>query len=121
MRVLLSIKPEYALQIFDGIKKYEYRRVIFKKPVEKIIVYASSPVQLVIGEFQIDELISTSIDELWEQTQEYSGISKEYYYRYFSNVDEGYAIKIGEVKRYATPKTIQEVFGINPPQSFAYV
>ena len=44
MNVLLSIKPEFAFKIFDGTKKYEFRKSIFKKPgVKKVIVYASSP------------------------------------------------------------------------------
>ena len=54
MRVLLSIKPEFALKIFDGSKRYEYRRSIFKRGgVTKIVVYASDPIQKVIGEFKI--------------------------------------------------------------------
>ena len=30
MKVLLSIKPEFAEKIFDGTKLYEFRRSIFK-------------------------------------------------------------------------------------------
>ena len=31
MKILLSIKPEFAERIFDGSKKYEFRKVIFRK------------------------------------------------------------------------------------------
>lgn len=34
MKVLLSIKPEFAERIFNGSKKYEFRKVIFKNPDE---------------------------------------------------------------------------------------
>ena len=43
--ILLSIKPEYANKIFDGQKRYEYRKRIPKKEVSKIIVYSSAPEQ----------------------------------------------------------------------------
>ena len=53
MKVLLSIKPEFADKIFNGTKKYEYRRSIFKKKeVKTVVVYASSPIQKIIGEFE---------------------------------------------------------------------
>ena len=68
MKVLLSIKPEFAEKIFNGTKKYEYRRVIFKNKVETIVVYASDPVQRVIGEFEIGEILHKDIEQLWEYT-----------------------------------------------------
>ena len=33
MKVLLSIKPEFAEKIFNGTKKYEFRKSIFKNKV----------------------------------------------------------------------------------------
>ena len=39
MTALLSIKPEFAEAIFDGTKKFEFRKVKFKKNVNKIKVY----------------------------------------------------------------------------------
>jgi predicted transcriptional regulator len=42
MRVLLSIKPEFAFKILM-VKKYEFRKVVFKNPkVKTVVVYASS-------------------------------------------------------------------------------
>ncbi len=58
MKVLLSIKPEFAFKIFNGTKKYEYRRTIFKKcEVTIVLVYATYPIQKVIGEFEIGEIL----------------------------------------------------------------
>jgi len=63
MKVLLSIKPKYAEMILSGEKKYEFRRAIFKKPgISKVVIYASSPVSKVIGEFEITQgLIKNSM------------------------------------------------------------
>ena len=50
MKVVLSIKPEFANKIFEGTKKYEFRRAIFKNPnIKKVVVYSSSPVKKIIG------------------------------------------------------------------------
>jgi predicted transcriptional regulator len=85
MRVLLSIKPEYAFKIFEGEKKFEFRKIIFKNPdIKIVVVYASSPVQQVIGEFEIDDIFSLEPNLLWERTKEYSGISEEFFFEYFA-------------------------------------
>lgn len=122
MRVLLSIKPEFAFKIFDGEKKFEFRKVIFKNPdIRTVVVYASSPVQQVIGEFEIDDIISSSPDEIWELTKKYSGISEMYFHEYFENRLVAHAIKIKNTKRYKKPMSLKEDFNVLPPQSYLYL
>lgn len=122
MKVLLSIKPEFAKKIFDGTKKFEFRKTIFKnKNVKTVIVYASSPVQKVIGEFEIEEILSLDLDTLWNKTRDYSGISEDFFYEYFAQKEVGYAIKIKKVIKYKEPKKLWDEFNIFPPQSFAYL
>ena len=122
MEVILSIKPEYANKIFNGSKKFEFRRSIFKnKEVTKIIVYASSPVSKIIGEFEIEKILYEDLKSLWKLTKDFSGISEKYYYDYFIGKEKGYALEVKKVKLYKEVLCIKETFGINPPQSFAYV
>lgn len=121
MTVLLSIKPQFALEIFSGKKKFEYRRIIFKKPVKRIIVYASSPTRMVIGEFAIAGILFEDIDSLWSKTKRHSGISKKTFHSYFEDKDKGYAIKVGKTVRYKKPSSLKESYGISPPQSFVYI
>ena len=122
MKVLLSIKPKYAELILSGKKKYEFRRTIFKKPeVKKVVIYASSPVSKIVGEFEIDCILSNCVSELWHITMEYAGIEKKYFESYFSGKEIGHAIKVKNPKRYSTYKELHE-FNVNhPPQSFAYI
>lgn len=69
MRVLLSIKPEFAYKILSGEKKFEYRRRIFRQTdVTSVLVYASGPVRSVIGEFQIGQIITEAPDLVWDET-----------------------------------------------------
>lgn len=122
MKVLLSIKPEFANKIFNGSKKFEFRRVIFKcQDVKTIIVYASSPVQKVIGEFEIEEILNEDLDSLWEKTKDFAGIPEQFFFEYFGEKHKGFAIRIKNTKRYKTPLCIHKDFKLSPPQSFAYV
>ncbi|WP_143884259.1 ASCH domain-containing protein [Chryseobacterium binzhouense] len=122
MRVLLSIKPEFAFKIFEGVKRFEFRKVIFKNPnVRTVVVYASSPVQQVIGEFEIDDILSSNPNEIWEQTKKYSGISEDFFYEYFADREIAHAIKIKEIKKYKTPLSLKEDFNVLPPQSYLYL
>ena len=123
IKVLLSIKPEFVEKIFNGEKKFEYRKVLFKNnEVNRIVIYASSPVKKVVGEFEIGEILHTTKNELWESTQEKSGITKEFFDDYFSEKEFAYAIEIKEIEQYQEPKSLKEDFKIlNAPQSFQYL
>lgn len=122
MKVVLSIKPEFAYKIFDGTKKFEFRKSIFKNSnIETVVVYASSPVKKVIGEFQIERILNYDLDTLWELTKEYSGISEDYFYEYFDNRETGFAIQIKSKVKFKQPRSLQDDYKIvTPPQSFAY-
>jgi predicted transcriptional regulator len=122
MKVLLSIKPEFAEKIFDGSKKYEFRRAIFKdQNVKTIVVYAPVPVKMIIGEFAIEDILFEEIPELWERAR-YSGSSDERaFYDYFIGKSKGYAIKISNPLKYREPLTLSS-FGISKaPQFFIYL
>jgi len=122
MKVLLSIKPEFAFKIFEGIKKFEFRKVIFKKPnIKTVVVYASSPVQQVIGEFEIDDILSSTPSTIWEMTKMDSGISEDFFFEYFASKEIAHAIKIKSTKRYSKPLNLKEDFNVFPPQSYVYL
>ena len=120
--VLLSIKPEFAHKIFEGSKKFEFRKQVFKDTsVKKVIVYSSSPEQKVIGEFEIETILSDTPNNIWIQTKLYSGISQKFYDEYFKGRDNAYAIKVASTKKYRKEKSLADYNVQSAPQSFAYV
>jgi predicted transcriptional regulator len=122
MKVLLSIKPEFAELIFDGTKKFEFRKAIFKNEnIKTVIVYASSPMQKVIGEFEIETIISDNLKSLWEKTKQFAGIDEKYFYEYFAERENGFAIKIKKAYKYKEPLSLKDDFKVTPPQSFLYL
>lgn len=123
MKVLLAIKEEYASKIFDGSKKYEFRKSIFKdERVKTIVVYVSSPVQQVIGEFDIEKVYKSDPKSIWEQTKDHSGVSKDFFDLYFLDRINAYAIKIKKTRKYKKPKALLEDFNMAfAPQSYVYL
>lgn len=122
MKVLLSIKPEFVEKIFSGEKKYEYRRTIFKKDVESIIVYSTKPEGKIVGELLIECIINDSPESLWLSTQMHAGITRDFFHNYFGDRKEGYAIKIAKAIQYDEPfDPIQHDKNFKAPQSFCYV
>lgn len=51
MDAIFSIRPFFASPILAGIKKFELRPIAPSKPIERIWLYSSSPVQQVVGYF----------------------------------------------------------------------
>ena len=123
MKVLLSIKPEFAEMILSGAKRYEYRKTIFKNnEVETAVIYATLPIGKVVGEFQIGGILEDTPAALWERTKEHAGVSEDIYQRYFKGCETARAIQVANPKRYAQPLSLLEATGSTvAPQSFRYL
>ena len=121
--VLLSIKPRFADAILNGIKFFEFRRSLFRnRDVQRVLIYASSPIQRVVGEFMIDDILTMAPAELWEITCGGSGIDRQYFDEYFAGRETAHALKVSEPRRYAKPLELRSHFSIDrPPQSFCYI
>ena len=120
-RALLSIKPCFAYAILRGEKKYEFRRSIFTRRVDVILLYACAPVGQVLAEFDVRSIISDPVQSLWNRTKSFAGIGEEYFFKYFHGKKYGHAIEIGEVRPFETPFCPIRTLGIRPPQSFVYL
>lgn len=125
MNALLSIKPEFGNKILDGEKQYEFRKTVFSEPsaVEKVILYASSPVQRIIGYFSFCDIIEDSPEELWRRFSGQSGIeSRERFMEYFQGNRSGYAIEIEDAVPLRSPINPREhLEEFRAPMSFSYV
>ena len=119
--ILLSIKPEFAGKIFTGEKRYEFRRRLCQKDIDKIHIYETSPVKKVVGEAEVIGKLQGSIDMVWNRTKEFAGISREGYEQYFEGMETAAAYCLGNVMRYETAKNIEDFGIVRAPQSFVYI
>ena len=119
--ILMSIKPKFVAEIFSGKKKYEFRKRVCKKKVDKIIIYSTFPVCKVVGEAEINNVLIDSPNRVWSITKNYAGIEKKFFDNYFANKDVATAYELTNVKKYPEPKELSE-FGVRvAPQSYQYV
>ncbi len=123
MNVLLSIEPKYAEAIFSGIKKYEFRRTIFRrKDFDRVYLYSNSTVKKIVGSFEVDKILEGTSQDIWRRCSKQGGISKEDFFKYFECAQKAFAIKIKNVCMFCAPivpSTIVDNF--TPPQSFYYI
>ncbi len=123
MKILLSIKPKHVQKIISGKKKYELRKAIFKdRSIPDIYIYSSSPVKKIIGKFKVGKILEDHPENLWKQLNQYSGLNKKDFFKYFSGKNKGFAIEITDFelfKESIDPKKLNSNF--IAPQSFQYI
>ena len=119
--ILLSINPEYVERIMCGEKKYEFRKNLCRRKVDKIIIYSTSPVMKVVGEAEVEEVLVDEPRKIWEITKKHSGINQEFFYEYYDGRTQAVAYKLNNIVEYAKPKVLAD-YGVNvAPQSFCYL
>jgi predicted transcriptional regulator len=105
----------------SGKKKYEYRRSIFRKQVNRIYLYLSSPERKIVGYFTFRGYTEGTVREIWETTKDRSAATEDAYLDYFQNTNKAFAIRIDKFINFATPVDPWKTPGFLPPQSFRYV
>lgn len=119
--ILMSIKPEYVDKIFSGEKKYEYRKRMCKEKIDRIIVYSSSPIQKVVGELKIKQVLYDKKNIIWNKTNKYGGITKTKYDKYYENYDYAVAYEIEKEILYNKQKDLKDFNVKTAPQTYVYI
>lgn len=123
MNILLSIKPKYAESIISGNKRYEFRKIVFKRNyIENVYIYCTSPVKRIIGSFKVGDIIEDRPIKLWEKLNKFSGLEEKEFFDYFKNIERGFAIEIKSIEKFEDPvDPVKLIPSFVPPQSFYYV
>lgn len=124
--VLLTLNREMAEYIFNGVKKYEYRKSAPKTPLPvRAIIYIPEDVKSIVGEVFIDEIITQPVRKLIRKTIRETPHSKQQIRNYFHGYDIGHALKVSNPKRYSRGITLEElksfVPDFLPQQNFRYI
>ncbi len=124
--LLLSIRPEYASKIFDGTKTVELRKVRPRSEAgDWVLVYVSTPVQALIGMFQVAEVLETSPKHLWTLVHDQAGITKEQFDFYYAGAEKAYGIFLRTTRKLPAPISLRYLkkllAGFQPPQSYIYL
>ncbi len=118
---IFSIKPVYAAKILSGDKKVEYRKCKCNRNIKKILIYATAPIKMVIGEVSVNGILSDDPNKVWDLTHDDGGILKLEFDIYFLHKNVAFAYRLVDPIKYEKPHSLSE-YGIErPPQSFCYI
>ncbi len=126
--IFLSIHPQYANKILDGQKTIELRKrfPILNGFPARILIYSTTPEQMIVGYVEVVEVYHDTVENLWERFSDVTFIDKKDFDSYFSNANngKGYGIELKNPVRLNNPISLHELknnHGILPPQSYKYL
>ncbi|MGL4388836.1 MAG: ASCH domain-containing protein [Brevinema sp.] len=118
MKILLSIRPQYAEAILNGSKTVEFRKTPIRRKVTKAEIYMSRTTKKIVGAASIVDIKEDSPENLWKQFHKVGGITEEEFFKYFQNKKKGFALVLDKVKLFSKEEQIKPKY---VPQSFCYI
>jgi predicted transcriptional regulator len=123
---LISLEERFAEDILNGIKLVELRRRPMRLSLGTTIwMYVKVPVGKVIGSAQVRSLHALAPETLWRRYGDVSGLSRAEFFDYFSGVEHGFVLVLGNPTRLRSPfplKTLRSLNdGFQPPQFFQHL
>jgi len=121
--ILLPFKSKFIPAIFNGTKRWEFRKTFFKKyqANDLIFIYVAHPIEKIVGYFKGTEILRASPQELWIQCSDLSGLSEADFFEYFHGKTEGCAIRIDELTIFPHRVDLNLLGLSRPPQLYSYV
>lgn len=123
--ILLSLRPQYADPLFNGLKTAELRRSVPKSEVSDVYIYVSSPDRILYGGFTLRQVWSGTLDEIWEKYEHLACVEKEEYFAYFSGRSTAHALEVANVWKFENAVGLHALrnkfANFAAPQSWRYV
>lgn len=124
---LISIMSYYAKQIFDGTKKFEFRKSGLKESDmnKPIFVYSAKGDKAIIGTMEVSRVHKANPAEILKITGYDKRSDGKEIKDYFMGKEYAYALEISKTKKFAKPLTLKEMRKFEPslqlPQYYAYI
>ena len=124
--LLLSIRPQFVKQIFEGTKIVELRRVRPRVGAgDLVIVYASGSEKALVGAFQVAGVVKSTPGSIWRRFGAGTGLKKTEFESYYFGIETAYAIEISYTWQLQKPVKLADLRrqpgGFHPPQSYRYL
>jgi predicted transcriptional regulator len=87
------------------------------------LLYATTPIQRIIGIAEVRDVVAASPTALWKLAQQYGGgVSRKELYDYFDGKNEGFGIVLKNVLPFSKPLDPKKLISnFSAPQSFRYI
>lgn len=119
--VIISIQPFFVDAIFRREKRFEFRRVVAKfQTGDRMVVYATAPLSLLVGEFRVGRILTGTPEEVCAETG--PDTLRTYTVSYLRGAVSCTAIEIIAPRRWAAPMSLARLRpAIRAPQSYVFI
>lgn len=109
--ILISIMSYYARQIFNGTKKFEFRKSPLKpydlnKP---IFVYSAKEDKAIIGSFEVVKVHKGNLNEILKITGYDKRSDRQEIIDYYKNCENCYALELSNITQFSKPLTLKQM------------
>lgn len=120
--IMISATPKHAdLLLDDPSKTVFFYKVTPVNKVERVLIYATAPVQAVVGEFDLKEIKISALSTAWKNFSSSSVFTKKEFDQYYEGKNEAHAIISGKSFRYSKPKSLSDYGMSKGPSGFQYL
>ena len=126
MALLISIRPRFSTLILEGSKTVELRRVRPRIEAKApVFLYATLPIQAVVGYCLVSRVISQPAEALWKLVETEAGVSLTEFKRYYKGASIAHAIFVERPIAFSRPIALRDLQSgwpeFRPPQSYRYI
>lgn len=120
--IMISASPKHAdILLDDPNKKVFFYKVTPVNKVKRVLIYATAPVQGVIGEFDLEKIDIKAVSTIWKNYGASSVLTKKEYDEYYKDKKEAHAMISKEAFRYSKPKKLEDFNMKKGPSGFQYL
>lgn len=120
--MLLPIHPQYAEAILAGTKTVEFRRRVVPDDVTDVVMYATAPMQRIVGAFEIARVVTATPAQAWHRFRNAGGIGQAAFDSYFAGAEQAFVIEIHNPRWFSSSFGLSDVDeDLRPPQSYQYL
>lgn len=124
--ILISVKEQYATNIFSGEKTVELRK---RRPNivsgTRIWIYVTAPTAEIWGYANLVDIKSAPPTVIWDELGSQTGLSKREFDDYFEFCQLAHALLLSDVmimaRALSLAKIRERVIGFHPPQFFCHL
>jgi predicted transcriptional regulator len=118
----MAIHPRYATAILSGGKRVEFRKRRLAADVRVVLIYATTPIQRVIGAFEIESTHIDSPAEIWRTYGTEGLIERDAFDAYYAESASAVAIEFLTTWKFEHAVPLREIHdSLTVPQSFMYL
>lgn len=120
--IMVSTKPECAdILLNDQSKNVLFCKIAPANAVKRVLLYATAPVQMVIGEFDLEKIEMLEADKAWKKYGSKSCMSKKQFDEHFQDSENVYAMISKESFKYSKRKSLESFNMSKGPSGFQYL